>query len=494
MHLTSRLKTVLTWALPLASIAVAIALLELGFRAAGWFHEETLADRQRAFIDTYAIPYSFGAPRANVSLDPREYFPTGENVDAPAWVETNSHGLRMREIPAEKPPGVFRIACLGDSCTFGWMVPEETCYPRMLETLLREEGRNVEVLNFGVPGYTSFHGKRQFENQVLRFGPDIAALAFGFNDWYETRIPAAEFFALCEANGLVRGLRGLPLWLYDHSAFGRWLTGRVYGPRSRAIEAETRRRIEAGEWHPRVSKADYLENIRSIAALARERGVRPVLVNLDLPNSWVREPLRQLSAELELPLFDFHAYFRKHGEAAMPPTPPGLMPPGASPGGGGSGPKTLVFRVKASAGATGERPPYIVGGHEALGAWTPNTLAARDDGTNGDERAGDGVWTFEAQIEGGGGLDFAFMNDGPRGKWLGEDEAVDNAFKAIRHYHFVDLDTIPPGGTWVSPVYEFGTIPYGDWMVPGDPIHPDTEGHRAIAEAMRPAFAEWVGQ
>ncbi len=67
-------------------------------------------------------------------------------------IRTSSRGYRSPET-ADKPPGAQRILALGDSFAFGHGVPEEEAYPAALQRVLRERGRDVEVVNAGVPGY-----------------------------------------------------------------------------------------------------------------------------------------------------------------------------------------------------------------------------------------------------------------------------------------------------------------------------------------------------
>src|SRR5882762_4573302 len=72
----------------------------------------------------------------------------------PTYVRINSHGLRDRERSHNKPPGVLRIALLGNSFCEALQVPVEKTVGAELERLLNQcpaaAGREVEVINFGV--------------------------------------------------------------------------------------------------------------------------------------------------------------------------------------------------------------------------------------------------------------------------------------------------------------------------------------------------------
>jgi hypothetical protein len=70
----------------------------------------------------------------------------------------NSAGFRDREFPIPKPEGVFRIAAIGDSVTYGHECAQEAAYPKQLERLLNlaagDAAPRYEVLNFGVTAAT----------------------------------------------------------------------------------------------------------------------------------------------------------------------------------------------------------------------------------------------------------------------------------------------------------------------------------------------------
>ncbi len=99
-------------------------------------------------------------------------------------VSINQTGLRGPEVATAKPPGVFRIAGIGDSVMFGWGVGQESFYLRVLEDRLnaRSGDRKYECLNFAVPGYNSAMEVAVLEQQGLAFDPDLVIVHFINND------------------------------------------------------------------------------------------------------------------------------------------------------------------------------------------------------------------------------------------------------------------------------------------------------------------------
>jgi hypothetical protein len=67
--------------------------------------------------------------------------------------QTNSRGLRDRDFPYEKPAGRLRILMLGDSLTVGWGVRAEDTFSKRIETMLRNRGLDLDVINTGVGNY-----------------------------------------------------------------------------------------------------------------------------------------------------------------------------------------------------------------------------------------------------------------------------------------------------------------------------------------------------
>ena len=101
-------------------------------------------------------------------------------------VQTNSYGMRNSEIPIEKSPDSIRIALLGDSFAFGWGVDVDKIFAHILEERLNSFAsgkRKIEVLNFGVPGYSTFQEVADFFEKGLQFKPDIVLVYFIDNDF-----------------------------------------------------------------------------------------------------------------------------------------------------------------------------------------------------------------------------------------------------------------------------------------------------------------------
>ncbi len=96
-------------------------------------------------------------------------------------VRTNEFGHRVpttwvKRYTQEKPKGVFRILVYGDSITFGDEWPDEVSFVEKLQQRLDPSMKQVEVLNFGVPGYNPHQESNYIQETAAKFNPDLVIL------------------------------------------------------------------------------------------------------------------------------------------------------------------------------------------------------------------------------------------------------------------------------------------------------------------------------
>ena len=145
----------------LAGLVTALLLAEAGLRVFGFSHfNPYIADREVGF-----------------SLRPNaEGWWRKEGV---TYVRINSHGLRDREHAIAKPTGTVRIAVLGDSFAEAFQVPMEKAFWSVMEQRLSRcaaPGLQVEVLNFGVSGFSTARELILLRQRVWQYSPDIVLL------------------------------------------------------------------------------------------------------------------------------------------------------------------------------------------------------------------------------------------------------------------------------------------------------------------------------
>lgn len=99
-----------------------------------------------------------------------------------AHIKVNSFGFRDREWTIPKPPGVYRIAVIGDSYIEAAQVEREQMFGAQLEQLLNASRQAdqpiIEVLNFGVSGWGTAQALQALRHHVWQFDPDFVLLAF----------------------------------------------------------------------------------------------------------------------------------------------------------------------------------------------------------------------------------------------------------------------------------------------------------------------------
>ncbi len=187
MTLRTRAKLAITLAAPLLGLALAEAVVRVG----GW---RALPQPRAQGAVTQAVP---GSAVRFVNLPGGEQRVRYERPDGEPALEivarVNAHGFRGPLVDEQRPAGVFRIACIGDSHTFGYGVGEGETWPDVLRDSVRAQAlsRPCEVMNCGVNAYDTEQEVLFLEEHVLRFGPDLVLVQFYMNDAALRDLPGA---------------------------------------------------------------------------------------------------------------------------------------------------------------------------------------------------------------------------------------------------------------------------------------------------------------
>jgi len=97
----------------------------------------------------------------------------------------NAAGFRDRPYRIRKG-GRKRIIFVGDSLTYGWLIPLADTYHKQLEKILIHRGQAIEVLGMGVVGYNLIQEYFLIRERLARFDPDLLVLQIGPNDFERT--------------------------------------------------------------------------------------------------------------------------------------------------------------------------------------------------------------------------------------------------------------------------------------------------------------------
>ena len=401
-------------------------------------------------------------------------------------IRLNSDGFRAPEFSAAKAPKTIRVACIGDSWTFGMNANQDQTYPSRLAEWLKKEhpGTQYEVLNFGTLGYSSFQGLQLLKRRVLDLKPDVLVIGFGMNDsgvsGYRdkdmvsdhptppsvlTRIKQAaqnlEDYKLLNYLALVMRFHPKPI--------GDYLKAEGDTKGSGTVD------YEANEPWTRVSPRDYEANLREMIGLVRGQGGYAILLDNQLwDESPYRPVLRKIADALNVPLVDSldiinaaRANIERDLEERFDLGNPDDRLPAARPAARGA--TTLVFRVYRGSFPV-PRALSMVGTIPELGGLVPNSILMHDDGTGGDQKAGDGVWSYTVTAPAGSSIVYMYTNSGAPGKWEGLD---------VPHIRRVKVPEAADGRPVYLPIETFGRV-----YMQADDWHTDAVGYDMIAHAV----------
>lgn len=314
---------------PLAALVVALCLVEVLLRLAG-LGVPPRGPNNRLPLRR-AVPAS-ESPLLGDTLKPnasgRVLYP-GFDGEPDRWVEyaISPDGFRDRRFELMKPPGALRIACLGDSVTYGTGVAAEDTLPKALERALAERlERRVEVMNCGVYAHNTSQQVAWLETAVLPFRPDVVVVVSTVVDASGRNVPPPETprdlgfekvwiqrlgltSGLWDAGEEVTRAQRVTMFLRRHSVLCDLLANRAYAFLFGRLKARAYRL----DWAPGSPGAELVRrSLARAAQLARDESftlvcaLYPTLTTLneEYPFARVHARYGELCAELGLPFID----------------------------------------------------------------------------------------------------------------------------------------------------------------------------------------------
>jgi len=185
----------------------------------------------------------------------------------PSWtIASNAEGFRVSSNEKAKTETSGKtLYVLGDSSSFGWGVEYEKSYSSQLTEKLNDiEPFNLK--NLSLPGFSSFQGQLLWEVLGDVKKDDWVILSFGWNDAYSSLQTDRRQFDLRNS------IAGKINWKLKHLLLYRWM--RTWGLPKRTLDYKE---------NSRVPLTQYRKNLEALVEGVREKGGKPVFVNVCNP-------------------------------------------------------------------------------------------------------------------------------------------------------------------------------------------------------------------
>lgn len=204
---------------------------------------------------------------------------TGLQQPGSSASEFNNFGFaHTGDFAYDKPDGTLRIATLGGSTT-------ANTYPAMMGEMISGRTGNapsVEILNFGLPYWTTAHSLVNFVLNVVDFEPDYIVIHHAWNDSkYQELVDGYR----SDYSHVLRPFEGSPFiidrYLVRASALYRYIKFRLAPPDWAYLDNAVSRDIaQGGASKGSDNFSRYRRNIETMVEVAVARGIRPVLTTM----------------------------------------------------------------------------------------------------------------------------------------------------------------------------------------------------------------------
>lgn len=219
-------------------------------------------------------------------------------------VETEQYGFRsLHRVSRDRQDNTFRVICYGDSTTFGWGEDNDKTYPALLAAIASENKLNIEVINAGQPGFSSYQALIYYQKFLNEFSANLIVLSFGHNDHHvaiqghNTARGKIEF--LTENPGKLR------LILRKTESFLLWerIIGKITGKLSSVLVREKQNYDNPG------SVSQFEEHIVGLISAMKKNKTIPLLMTQPICFSneiaeTYNDTIRSIAFQHSVPLID----------------------------------------------------------------------------------------------------------------------------------------------------------------------------------------------
>lgn len=350
--------------------------------------------------------------RFNLIGDPYSEIVNKEGFRIPA-AEDNSASIieKIKNEPGRK------IICIGESWTMGWGVNYNESYPEQLQQILDGQAREekYKVFNLGVISYTTFQGVQIMEKIAPYLKPDdVVVFSYQTNDsrhgfvvkgiFDKTNLLLSEKEFNDYAFHMERGVTSFKLLNFFTSVIRK---------------AYNQKADWFWDYTPRISYEEYVSNYQLMIDLVKAKKARPMLLyhGLFKEQDYTAKGLWEVARKNNVPVINVRdALLEKENEAISQVeskypalTKNNLNSPENLKNYSGSGKlnSQIVFRVipfhdknnlDINEGNIKKVEARVLERNGENGNFEIVSYPLNDSGTDGDEVAGDGIWSAAAKI------------------------------------------------------------------------------------------------
>lgn len=447
--------------------------LDAGLRLVVPFKQSELNVNNPSAYQNFFVPDHYGRLKPN--LDETIPFNGGEY-----HVETNSFGLRSLKTTIEKKQDITRIAILGDSISFGWLMEEDESYPGILREMLANHSSNYEVINFSAPGFSTVQGEYLYHSFVREFQPDVLILSFGL---YDSKIVPfsndEEYLKGLRHFNLLEPKSAVPKILTRFSLIGHWFFNRSQNKFKNLMENRNITSIDQSRL--RVEQETAKDALENIIHDCKTYNGRTILLDTNIETPFNRSIYDELQTNHQVQTLSVRDFLNRsnNSESRKIRYQKSLAYPGKTKWDDQSA--SIIFRAYAP----GQSELFLR--TQSFDGSFEQWDELNDSGVNGDEKTSDDVWSVQTNLEDPVDLYYKYYHTKDEDGFIGYGEPKEEGYIPLAvesNVRVLPSEEQSKGFQLMMPLVIHGTQPYQEYRMPVYPEYPSKELHQSIANRL----------